>query len=81
MLCKWLDQGQYILTASSVTNFYESSDQRWSASFDCTASWKGHDGIVLSSVITYRNGTEENVLRLISGGNDDYIKVCATSKF
>ncbi|KAL0960852.1 hypothetical protein HGRIS_005868 [Hohenbuehelia grisea] len=26
--------------------------QRWSASFDCTASWQAHGGIILSSIIT-----------------------------
>ncbi|CCM00624.1 uncharacterized protein FIBRA_02660 [Fibroporia radiculosa] len=27
--------------------------QRWSAAFDLTASWKAHEGIVLSSTVTY----------------------------
>ncbi|KAG6863312.1 hypothetical protein C0993_012039, partial [Termitomyces sp. T159_Od127] len=44
----------------------------WSASFDCTASWKGHDGIVLSSSIDLRHSGSG---RLVTGGNDNYIKV------
>ncbi|KAG6865510.1 hypothetical protein C0991_001941 [Blastosporella zonata] len=33
--------------------------KRWSASFDCTASWRGHDGIVLSSFIDYNKNIWE----------------------
>ncbi|KAJ7465280.1 hypothetical protein FB451DRAFT_1263169 [Mycena latifolia] len=47
--------------------------QRFSASFDCTASWHAHDGIVLSSIISYTNAKEPACL--ITGGNDDHIKV------
>jgi hypothetical protein len=48
--------------------------QRWSASFDCTASWSAHnDGIVLSSIITH---AKSDGFCLITGGNDGYIKVC-----
>ncbi|KAF5381886.1 hypothetical protein D9757_007553 [Collybiopsis confluens] len=46
--------------------------KRFSGSFDCTASWQAHDGIVLSSVITGRNS---NRCMLVTGGNDDNIKV------
>ncbi|TFK40678.1 hypothetical protein BDQ12DRAFT_679847 [Crucibulum laeve] len=46
----------------------------WSASFDCTASWQAHDGIVLSSIIAKRNGPESGQC-LVTGGNDDHIKV------
>ncbi|KAF5382706.1 hypothetical protein D9615_002814 [Tricholomella constricta] len=49
--------------------------KRWSASFDCMASWKGHDGIALSSIITFRNGSADSGLRLVTGGNDEYIKI------
>ncbi|PPQ77469.1 hypothetical protein CVT25_011339 [Psilocybe cyanescens] len=49
--------------------------KRWSASFDCTASWQGHDGIVLSSIITRRNTYESSGFYLITGGSDDHIKV------
>lgn len=44
--------------------------QRFSPSFDCTASWQAHSGIVLSSIIMPGNPT-----CLITGGNDDHIKV------
>ncbi|KAJ7242825.1 hypothetical protein B0H12DRAFT_839440 [Mycena haematopus] len=47
--------------------------QRFSASFDCTASWHAHDGIVLSSIITHGNSKDHRYL--VTGGNDDYIKV------
>ncbi|RDB17979.1 putative di- and tripeptidase DUG2 [Hypsizygus marmoreus] len=49
--------------------------KRWSPSFDCTASWKAHSGIVLSSTITPRNGSTNSGFRLITGGNDNYIHV------
>ncbi|KDR82660.1 hypothetical protein GALMADRAFT_58317 [Galerina marginata CBS 339.88] len=49
--------------------------KRWSASFDCTASWQAHHGIVLSSIVTKRNSTHDNGFHLITGGNDEYIKV------
>ncbi|KAF7299223.1 Beta-Ala-His dipeptidase [Mycena indigotica] len=45
--------------------------QRFSASFDCTAAWKAHNGIVLSSIIT----TDKTHATLITGGNDDHIKM------
>ncbi|KAG6886585.1 hypothetical protein C0992_003273 [Termitomyces sp. T32_za158] len=44
----------------------------WSASFDCTASWQGHDGIVLSSCIDRKHPDPGC---LVTGGNDNYIKV------
>ncbi|KAJ7695752.1 hypothetical protein B0H17DRAFT_1055463 [Mycena rosella] len=47
--------------------------QRFSASFDCTASWHAHDGIVLSSIITHGNSKDH--MCLLTGGNDDHIKV------
>ncbi|KAK7021218.1 beta-Ala-His dipeptidase [Favolaschia claudopus] len=47
--------------------------QRFSSSFDCTASWQAHDGIVLSSIITHGNSKDHPCL--ITGGNDDHIKV------
>ncbi|KII90799.1 hypothetical protein PLICRDRAFT_174166 [Plicaturopsis crispa FD-325 SS-3] len=48
--------------------------QRWSASFDCTASWSAHDGIVLSSIIS-RQQSHSDSYHLITGGNDNYIKI------
>ncbi|KAJ6584681.1 hypothetical protein B0H19DRAFT_1106072 [Mycena capillaripes] len=47
--------------------------QRFSASFDCTASWHAHNGIVLSSIITYGNSKDHPCL--VTGGNDEHIKV------
>ncbi|EPQ54686.1 glutathione degradosome [Gloeophyllum trabeum ATCC 11539] len=47
--------------------------QRWSASFDCSASWSAHDGIVLSSIMM--RCAQPNHFRLVTGGNDDHIKV------
>ncbi|KAF9462984.1 hypothetical protein BDZ94DRAFT_1259816 [Collybia nuda] len=74
-----VQEGVDILSMSKIdSDLYTCSSngwiKRWSASFDCTASWKGHEGIVLSSAITHCDG-KENALRLITGGNDDYIKV------
>ncbi|KAG6811024.1 hypothetical protein H0H92_009327 [Tricholoma furcatifolium] len=45
----------------------------WSASFDCTASWRGHDGIVLSSFVDTNPYTSS--CRLVTGANDNYIKL------
>jgi len=50
-----------------------SMPQRFSDTFDCTASWSAHDGILLSSVIHYVKELDE--YRLITGGNDGAIKV------
>ncbi|KAI6129690.1 glutathione degradosome [Pisolithus croceorrhizus] len=47
--------------------------QRWSPSFNCTSSWKAHDGIVLSSVIT--QSTEANSFVLVTGANDGFVKI------
>ncbi|KAG6333727.1 hypothetical protein ID866_5355, partial [Astraeus odoratus] len=47
--------------------------QRWSPSFNCTSSWKAHDGIVLSSVIT--QSVEANGFVLVTGANDGFVKV------
>ncbi|KAF9568808.1 glutathione degradosome [Agrocybe pediades] len=48
--------------------------KRWSASFDCTASWKAHEGIVLSSIIT-KTTLSETSFSFITGGNDEHIQV------
>lgn len=56
----------------SAKLYFNSPFQRWSASFDCRASWKAHDGITLSSIITKRKGCE---VCLVTGGNDSNIKV------
>lgn len=47
--------------------------QRWSPSFNCTSTWKAHDGIVLSSVIT--QSTEANGFVLVTGANDGFVKI------
>ncbi|THH11663.1 hypothetical protein EW145_g494 [Phellinidium pouzarii] len=47
--------------------------QQWSASFDCTTSWHAHDGIILSSMITYCKQSDS--WRLITGANDNCIKL------
>ncbi|CDO74568.1 hypothetical protein BN946_scf184771.g4 [Trametes cinnabarina] len=55
--------------------------QRWSASFDLLGSWRAHEGIILSSIITrlpvsddaQADGGEK--FTLVTGGNDDMIKI------
>ena len=42
---------------------------------DCTASWQAHDGIVLSSLIISSSDEEVDSYMLITGGNDNNIKV------
>ncbi|KAF8967066.1 hypothetical protein BDZ97DRAFT_1804996 [Flammula alnicola] len=64
-----------MLKSDLYTCSADGSVKRWSASFDCTASWQAHQGIVLSSIITKRNGSDDSGFCLISGGNDEYIKV------
>lgn len=46
---------------------------RWSSSFDCTASWRAHDGIVLSSVVSC--SSDRKSFCLITGANDGFVKV------
>ncbi|KAK7441816.1 hypothetical protein VKT23_016478 [Stygiomarasmius scandens] len=46
--------------------------QCFNGSFDCTASWHAHDGIVLSSIISNDGGRRP---ALVTGGNDGRIKV------
>lgn len=48
---------------------------RWSSSFDCTASWRAHDGIVLSSVVSC--SSDRKSYCLITGANDGFVKVWA----
>lgn len=45
--------------------------QRWSKGFDCLESWKGHEGIVLSTMIMPKIGG----WYLVSGANDGFINV------
>lgn len=48
---------------------------RWSSSFDCTASWRAHDGIVLSSVVSC--SSDRKSFCLVTGANDGFVKVWA----
>ncbi|KAJ3769643.1 hypothetical protein FB446DRAFT_747087 [Lentinula raphanica] len=73
-----VQEGIDILSLSLIdSDLYASSAngqvKRFSGSFDCTASWRAHDGIVLSSLITQR--VNEDGYMLVTGGNDDNIKV------
>ncbi|KIK56110.1 hypothetical protein GYMLUDRAFT_47327 [Collybiopsis luxurians FD-317 M1] len=61
-----------VIDSDLYTSCANGEVNRFSGSFDCTASWHAHDGIVLSSVITGR--TASNYM-LVTGGNDDNIKV------
>ncbi|KAH9966153.1 Zn-dependent exopeptidase [Russula compacta] len=47
--------------------------KRYSDTFDCTASWNAHSGIVLSSIIAH--STDPVEFELITGGNDGAINV------
>ncbi|KAI1793225.1 Zn-dependent exopeptidase [Ganoderma leucocontextum] len=54
--------------------------QRWSSSFVLTGSWKGHEGIVLSSIITGTSSSERSLqneakFALVTGANDNMIKI------
>ncbi len=55
--------------------------QRYSDTYDCTASWRAHDGILLSSLVSRvytghkSDGHAEHEYQLITGGNDGSIKV------
>ncbi|KAF9485857.1 glutathione degradosome [Pholiota conissans] len=53
----------------------DGSIKRHSASFDCTASWSGHQGIALSSIVTKRSVMDDSGYWLVTGGNDEKIKV------
>ncbi|KAF8516831.1 Zn-dependent exopeptidase [Hysterangium stoloniferum] len=48
--------------------------QRWNAQFACTASWRAHEGIVMSSIVT--NARRVGACSfLITGANDNDVKV------
>ncbi|KAH8114659.1 Zn-dependent exopeptidase [Phellopilus nigrolimitatus] len=71
-------EGVDILSLSMIdtdlyTCFANGEIRRWSASFDCTASWQAHDGIVLSSFIT--RCEKSGSWRLVTGANDNCIKL------
>ncbi|KLO17294.1 Zn-dependent exopeptidase [Schizopora paradoxa] len=46
--------------------------QRWSASFDCVASWHAHEGIILCSRVTQNSSGH---YRLLTGGNDNCVNM------
>ncbi|KAA1473719.1 Zn-dependent exopeptidase [Dentipellis sp. KUC8613] len=54
---------------------------RYSDTYDCTASWRAHDGIILSSIVSRvctgapADGPAEREFQLLTGGNDGSIKV------
>ncbi|KAH9993855.1 Zn-dependent exopeptidase [Russula vinacea] len=56
----------YVCSANGQVN-------RYSDTFDCTASWSAHSGIILSSIITLNADPGE--FELITGGNDGAINV------
>jgi WD40 repeat protein len=47
--------------------------KRWSPTFNCTASWSVHEGIVLSSIITHLSQADGFVL--LTGANDGFVKI------
>jgi di- and tripeptidase len=61
----------------NITIYFEDTyvKQRFSDTFDCTASWKAHDGIVLTSIISQKIGIVEDSFCLVTGGNDGAINV------
>ncbi|KAI0770454.1 hypothetical protein C8Q74DRAFT_1449046 [Fomes fomentarius] len=52
--------------------------KRWSSAFELTESWKGHNGIVLSAIVTRLSSScprTEEKSALVTGGNDDMITI------
>ena len=47
--------------------------QCFSDTFDCSAAWRGHDGIVLSSIVARQRQTDDYFL--VTSGNDGAINV------
>ncbi|KAJ8090465.1 hypothetical protein PM082_019063 [Marasmius tenuissimus] len=75
-----VQEGIDILSLSMIqSDLYASSANgqvtRYSGSFDCTAAWTAHDGIVLSSLITCNKAQDDCSYMLLTGGNDAHIKV------
>ncbi|KAI9446065.1 Zn-dependent exopeptidase [Lactarius indigo] len=62
-----------ILGSDIYTCSADGQVKRYSDTFDCTASWDAHSGIVLSSIVT--RGTDPAEFELITGGNDGAINV------
>ena len=59
--------GQDVYTAAADGRVLRVDD-----SFDCTAAWSAHSGIILSSTIVKARDSWE----LITAGNDSFVKVC-----
>lgn len=70
---QWSSTGQYseAVWVSQCMNLC--GFKRWSPTFNCTASWSVHEGIVLSSIITHLS--EADGLVLVTGANDGFVKV------
>lgn len=62
-----------ILGSDLYTCSADGQVKRYSDTFDCTASWDAHSGIVLSSIVT--RGTDPAEFELVTGGNDGAINV------
>lgn len=80
--CSANGEVQVIYLLPSPYTYIEHSTQRWSASFNRTATWPAHSGIVLSSIITRLEGTSSDHeghakerFVLVTGASDDQIKV------
>lgn len=59
--------------------------QRWSSSFECTAEWHAHDGIVLSSIIACEPhdascSDSSQRFALVTGANDSSIKLWSVER-
>ncbi|KAJ8457580.1 hypothetical protein ONZ51_g11443 [Trametes cubensis] len=71
----------YVCSANGDIQVTQRAHFRWSASFDLVGSWRGHEGIILSSIITRVPSSDTAQERhgenftLVTGGNDDMIKV------
>ncbi|KAH8818878.1 hypothetical protein DL96DRAFT_1622249 [Flagelloscypha sp. PMI_526] len=72
-----VNEGTAILSISQVSKqLYTCSANgfihKWTPKFDCAASWKGHDGIALSSLITSSKDAHGRPV-LLTGGSDNSI--------
>jgi len=54
--------------------------QRWDSAFECKAAWKAHDGIVLSSIITGDLDPTSARYALVTGANDNTIRLWSVDK-
>lgn len=80
LFLEWSDTGQCLDVVGISQYMNLCGFKRWSSTFNCTASWSAHEGIVLSSIITH--SAQSNALVLVSGANDGFVKVsCLTRSF